>query len=98
MSNPYDLLKEYPNLEAIFQGCISGRFSEWPMVSSELRRFVVEQATIKELLRVARCPDPNCDGNGSSWHAGWSGAGEPEQVQHECQWCDERTKALKEKT
>lgn len=54
-----------------------------------------DKARLVELLKVAVCPDQNCDGNGSSWHVEQSSqSGEPEQVQHQCQWCDERKTAI----
>ena len=33
-------LEKYPNLEAILQGTITGRFSDWPMVKPELERLM----------------------------------------------------------
>jgi hypothetical protein len=58
----------------------------------QLRARVAELAL---LLKAARCPDDNCDGNGSSWYATTDHAtGEPEQVQCPCQWCHERSQAI----
>ena len=36
---------------------------------------------LKELLKVARCPDALCDGRGFSVRDG---------EQHQCEWCHER--------
>ena len=38
----YALFNDYPNLEAIFKGTISGNFREWPKVGKELRKFAFE--------------------------------------------------------
>ena len=35
-----DPLKDYPNLQAIVQGCIANKFSEWPAVRGELIKFM----------------------------------------------------------
>lgn len=50
---------------------------------------------LKKLLEVAKCPDVNCDNNGSTWHVIQGKNGDPEQEQLQCQWCDERKFALK---
>lgn len=47
------------------------------------------------LLKVARCPDQNCDSKGTTWlgnHEMEDGSVEPEL--HPCQWCHERDAAL----
>lgn len=38
-------LHDYPNLEAIVHGCISGYFRDWPLVASELKRYVASRTT-----------------------------------------------------
>ena len=45
-----DILRAYPNLEAIVIGCVSGHHTEWPMVRLELQSLVSSQrATIQQL-------------------------------------------------
>jgi hypothetical protein len=36
------LLKEYPNLQAMMQGCVSGRSTEWPTMRAELCRLLAQ--------------------------------------------------------
>jgi hypothetical protein len=63
---------------------------------SELERAKADNAKLRSLLSVAKCPD--C--NGVGWYPRWypgqiSYAGDCEHVQ--CQWCDERNKLAKAK-
>ncbi len=55
---------------------------------------LVELLEVAELLRMAKCPDGNCNGNGSTWFTSMSPLGEPEQIQQQCQWCDEKQSTL----
>lgn len=47
---------------------------------------VRETDSLLGLLKIAKCPDTNCDNAGT----GVDGYGEP----YQCQWCDERKSAL----
>lgn len=38
-----EALKDYPNLSAVLQGCVSGQATEWPRVRSELQRLLDER-------------------------------------------------------
>jgi len=60
-------------------------------MGDSVRKVIAERVPrLAGLLRVARCPDPNCAQQGTTWHIDSSGAGEPEQVPQQCQWCCER--------
>lgn len=63
-------------------------------------------AMLRKLLAVARCPDSECDGEGTTvvrvccgngvpdGHGGQDCCGCPEPAPAPCQWCDERREAL----
>ncbi len=36
----HPILQKYPNLQAIFSGCVSGNISDWPMIRVELKKLV----------------------------------------------------------
>ena len=45
----YLSIEEYPNLDAILSGTISGAFRDWPTVRPELIKLVAELQRLKEL-------------------------------------------------
>ena len=49
----YLSIEEYPNLDAILSGTISGEFRDWPAVRPELIKLVAE------LERLRRINEPN---------------------------------------
>jgi hypothetical protein len=73
------------------EGCDGGEFT---CICSYATGRVVGGKDVAGLLRAAKCPDENCDGKGVTWYAQLDGGGDPEQVQAQCQWCDERATAL----
>lgn len=71
------ILADYPNVAAIYIGCISGSFREWPMVKGELRKMLAawtdEKVSAEEaLLNHGTClavyeePVPWVDAAGTS--------------------------------
>lgn len=55
-----------------------------------------ELARLKDLLQIARCPDPNCDGKGTVVLGEYQhNSGEVEPHLEQCQWCAERDSALR---
>lgn len=58
--------------------------------AAEIASLRAQKDKLTDLLRVARCPDPNCDGLGNSWQVLFSPAGEPEQERIQCRFCCER--------
>ena len=60
------LLRDYPNLEAIYSGTIAGEFRDWIAVRGELRRFVASHQAVNVSVddlgwHTFQCP--LCDGN-----------------------------------
>lgn len=43
---------EYPNLQALSQGCVSGRASEWWVLKAEAKAALEEIASLREKLLV----------------------------------------------
>lgn len=37
-----------PNIEALFQGCMSGRYGEWPQLRAEVRKLVGEVGELRK--------------------------------------------------
>jgi hypothetical protein len=48
-------MADYPNLEQLARGCISGRFSEWPRLREEAGRALHELEELRE--RIERLED-----------------------------------------
>jgi len=61
MKDIEEILKNHPNLEAILQGTISGKFSEWPLVRKELENFIhicearVQSAETRAVIATNLC-------------------------------------------
>lgn len=49
---------------------------------------------LERLLRLARCPDENCDGEGTCSKMAPGYDGEADIDVWQCQWCDERKRVL----
>ena len=47
-------LDAYPNLDAILNNTISGRFTEWPLVAPEIKRFVAQFAQLETAVAAAK--------------------------------------------
>lgn len=45
---------EYPNLEMLTRGCVSGRLSEWPRLKTEAARMLAELAQLRGVAIEAR--------------------------------------------
>ena len=53
-------MKDYPNLQAVLQGCVSGHSVEWPLVRAELTVLISERNALCERLEIS--PNHNIDG------------------------------------
>jgi hypothetical protein len=50
---------------------------------------------LRDLLKIAKCPNANCDNNGTICNGEYDhGNGEIEYDLEQCEWCDERFRVL----